>query len=79
MNERSVKKRQEASSQWAGTAGELIDKFVNKNMSMAYEFDNLTVDIPNAHGPGGDHIGSVKWIINGKVTVAIETYDKSKG
>jgi hypothetical protein len=79
MNKRSIKKRQETSSQWAGTAGQLVDSFVNKKMSLAYDFDNLTIDIPNAHGPGGDYVGSAKWIINGKIVITTETYDKSKG
>lgn len=78
MNERSIKKRQETSSQWGGTAGQLIDNFVNKKMSMAYDFDNLTIDIPKAHGPNGDYIGSAKWVINGKIVITTETYDKSK-
>jgi len=79
MNERSIKKRQETSSQWAGTAGQLIDSFVNKKMSVTYDFNNLTIDIPNAHGPNGDYVGSGKWIINGKIVITTETYDKSKG
>jgi hypothetical protein len=48
-------------------------------MSLTYDFDNLTIDIPNAHGPGGDYVGSAKWIINGKIVITTETYDKSKG
>ena len=79
MNERSIKKRQETSSQWAGTAGQLIDSLVNKKMSVTYDFDNLTIDISNAHGPSGDYVGSGKWIINGKIVITTETYDKSKG
>jgi hypothetical protein len=78
MNEQSNKERQETSGQWAGMAGQLIDKFVGKNMSMTYNFDNLTIDIPKAQGPDGNRIGSAQWIINGKIIITTETYDKSK-
>lgn len=78
MNEYSDRERQETYSQWAGMAGQLIDKFVGKNMSMTYKFDNLTIDIPKAQGPNGNQIGSAQWIINGKIIITTETYDKSK-
>jgi hypothetical protein len=45
-------------------------------MSMTYEFDNLTIDIPSARGPGGTDIGGAEWKINGKVTITTETYQK---
>ena len=50
MNEHSKKERQETSGQWAEMAGQLIDKFVGKNMSMAYDFENLAINIPKAQG-----------------------------
>jgi hypothetical protein len=78
MNEHSNKERQEASGEWVGMAGQLIDKFVGKNMSMTYNFENLTIDIPKAQGPDGNRIGSAQWIINGKIIITTETYDKSK-
>ena len=78
MNEHSIRERQDTSSQWAQMAGQLIDKFVGKNMSMTYKFDNLTIDLPKAQGPDGSQIGSAQWIINGKIIITTETYDKSK-
>jgi hypothetical protein len=78
MNEHSNRGRQESYGQWAGMAGQLIDKFVGKNMSMTYKFDNLTIDIPKAQGPNGNQIGSAQWIINGKIIITTETYDKIK-
>ena len=47
-------------------------------MSMTYDFQNLTIDIPKAEGPGGKHMGSVQWTINGKITITSETYDINK-
>ena len=45
-------------------------------MAMTYNFDNLTIDMPNAQGPGGRHLGSVKWTINRKAIIATEAYKK---
>jgi hypothetical protein len=47
-------------------------------MAMTYNFDNLTIDMPKLRGPGGQHLGSVKWTINGKVIIATEAYKKNK-
>ncbi len=67
----------ELSNKWAETAEHLIDRFVAKNISMAYEFQQLTIDIPKAEAPGGRHIGSVRWTLNGRVRITAETYDKN--
>jgi hypothetical protein len=64
------------SGQWAEVIGQLTDRLTGKNMSMTYEFDNLTIDIPGARGPGGTDIGGAEWKINGKVTITTETHQK---
>ena len=66
MSEKSDTPSQETSTQWAEIIGQLVDKLVGKNMAMTHNFDNLTIDMPKARGPGGQHLGSVKWTINGK-------------
>ena len=71
------KMTQEASNQWAEIAGQIIDKLIGKNMSMTYDFQNLIIDIPKAQGPGGKHMGSVQWTINGKIIITSEAYDKN--
>ena len=63
-------------SHWTEVVGQLMEKITGKNMSMTYEFDDLTIDIPSARGPGGREIGGVQWKINGKVTIITETYQK---
>ena len=73
----SDKTTQETSNQWAELTGQIIDKLVGKNMSMTYEFQNLIIDIPKAQGPGGKHMGSVQWTINGKIIITSEAYDKN--
>ena len=57
----------ESTNKWAEIAGQLIDKIVGKNMSMTYDFQQLTIDMPKAEGPDGKHMGSVQWTINGRI------------
>ena len=64
------------SSHLTEVVGQLMEKLTGKNMSMTYEFDDLTIDIPSARGPGGRDLGGVQWKINGKFTITTETYQK---
>jgi len=73
----SDKTSQETSNQWAELTGQIIDKLIDKNMSMTYDFQKLTIDIPKAEGPGGKHMGSVQWTINDKIIITSEAYDKN--
>jgi hypothetical protein len=73
----SDKTSQETSNQWAELTGQIIDKLIGKNMSMSYDFQNLIIDIPKAQGPGGKHMGSVQWTINGKIIITSEAYDRN--
>ena len=50
MNEQTSSSQ---SSHWTEVVGQLMEKLTGKNMSMTYEFDDLTIDIPSARGPGG--------------------------
>ena len=62
---------------WAEIIEQLIDRLIGKNMTMTYDFQRLTIDVPKAEGPGGEHIGSVQWTVNGKVIITSEVHDKS--
>ena len=73
MNEQTASSQ---SSHWSEVVGQLMENLTGKNMSMNYEFDDLTIDIPSARGPGGRDLGGVQWKINGKVTIITETYQK---
>ena len=66
-----------STDKWGEIAGQIADKLVGKNMSMTYEFQRLTIDIPKAEAPGGKYIGSVQWTINGKVVIKTEAHEKS--
>ena len=67
---------QESSNKWAEIAGQVIDKVIGKNMSMTYDFQHLTIDMPKAEGPGGKHVGSAQWTINGRIVITSEVHDK---
>jgi hypothetical protein len=73
MNEQTSSSQ---SSHWTEVVGQLMEKLTGKNMSMTYEFDDITIDIPSARGPGGRDLGAVQWKINGKVIITTETYQK---
>ena len=75
MNEQTSSSSSQ-SSHWTEVVGQLMEKLTGKNMSMTYEFDDLTIDVPSARGPGGRNLGGVQWKINGKVTIITETYQK---
>jgi hypothetical protein len=75
MNEQTLSQ----SSHWAEVIGQITDKLTGKNMSMTYEFDDLTIDIPSAMGPGGMNIGGAEWKINSKIAITTETYQKGSG
>ena len=68
---------QRSPDRWAEIIEQLIDRLIGKNMSITYDFNNLTIDVPKAEGPTGEHIGSVKWTINGKIIITSEVHDKS--
>jgi protein subunit release factor B len=66
----------ESSNKWGEIAGQIIDKVIGKNMSMTYDFQQLTIDMPRAEGPGGKHVGSAQWTINGRIVITSEVHDK---
>ena len=66
---------QQATSQWAEIIGQLFDRLTGKGASVAYNFDNLVIDMPRAQGPGGKDLGSAKWTVNGRVVITAETHE----
>ena len=67
MNEQSQ------SSHWTEVVGQLMENLTGKNMSMTYEFDDLTIDIPSARGPGGRDSW---WRYNGRLMVKLQLPQK---
>ncbi|MGA9149504.1 MAG: hypothetical protein WBZ36_02915 [Candidatus Nitrosopolaris sp.] len=68
----------ESTNKWTEIAGQLIDRILGKDVSMTCDFRQLTIDLPKAEGPGGMHMGSVQWTINGKITITCEAYEKTR-
>jgi hypothetical protein len=69
-NNDSNKGQQQKVSQFSEIATKLVDKLVDKDVSVTYTFNKLEIDIPSAHGPGGRELGGAKWVIDGKINIA---------
>ena len=78
MSQTSNQPTHESQNNWAELVGQIIDRVIGKNMSMTYDFQQLTIDMPKAEGPDGKHMGSVQWTINGKIIITSNAYDKNK-
>ncbi|MER5175575.1 MAG: hypothetical protein ABJB76_00020 [Candidatus Nitrosocosmicus sp.] len=69
-NENNSNKEKQKVSQYSEIITKLVEKLVSKDVSVTYTFDNLEIDIPSAHGPGGKELGGAKWVIDGKITIS---------
>jgi hypothetical protein len=63
-------------SEWVDLISSLFDRLTGKEAVVTYEFDNLTINIPRASGPGGKDLGSAEWTINGKLIIKAEANPK---
>ncbi len=70
--------QQQKVSQFSEIATKLVDKLLNKDVSVTYTFNNLEIEVPSAHGPGGKELGGGKWIIDGKINISTKstTHDR---
>ena len=71
------KTTQRSPDRWTEIIEQLIDRLIGKTMSMTYDFQRLTIDIPKAEGPDGEHFGSVQWTVNGKIVITSEVHGKN--
>jgi hypothetical protein len=62
-------KSKKVPNQWMEVIAQLFDRLTGKGGSAAYTFENLIIDIPRAAGPQGLDLGSVQWIINGRLVM----------
>jgi len=82
----SDKKRQDGeydsqghdSGKWTELLTQIVDKLTGKDVSIKYEFVNLEIDVPKATGPGGQELGSARWMINGNVIISSKVEGKEK-
>jgi hypothetical protein len=68
-NSTKNEKSTEQTTQWANLLTELFDRLTGKGAEVAYNFENLEIDIPRAAGPQGSELGSAKWVINGRLSI----------
>src|ERR687891_2738548 len=61
---------QQKASHWSELISKVIEKVIDKDVSVTYTFDHLEIDVPSAHGPGGRELGGAKWVVDGKITIA---------
>ncbi len=66
-------------SHWSELMAKVIEKVIDKDVSVSYTFNHLEIDVPSAHGPGGRELGGAKWVIDGKITISTtSTHNDSK-
>jgi hypothetical protein len=70
QQQQQQQQQQEKASQYSEIAAKLIDKLLDKDVSLTYTFDHLEIDIPSARGPGGKELVGAKWVIDGKINIA---------
>ena len=68
-NDSGSSKEQKA-SHWSELISKVIEKVIDKDVSVSYNFNHLEIDVPSAHGPGGRELGGAKWVIDGKITIS---------
>ena len=68
---------QQKASHWSELISKVIEKVIDKYVSVTYTFDHLEIDVPSAHGPGGRDLGGAKWVIDGKITIATTSLSSS--
>jgi hypothetical protein len=68
---------QEKASHWSELISKVIEKVIDKDVSVTYTFDQLEIDVPSAHGPGGRELGGAKWVVDGKITIATTSLSSS--
>jgi hypothetical protein len=68
---------QQKASHWSELISKVIEKVIDKDVSVTYTFDHLEIDVPSAHGPGGRELGGAKWVVNGRITIATTSTSSS--
>lgn len=74
MSESKVSEQQKTATQWPDLLGELFDRLTGKEAVITYSFRSLEVEIPRAAGPGGQSLGSAKWVFNGDLVIRAQSH-----
>ena len=78
MGKINQSEQERTATQWADLMGELFDRLTGKEAVMSYSFRNLELDIPRAAGPGGQDLGSAKWVINGELVIKAQAHKSTE-
>lgn len=77
MSESKVSDQQKMSTQWPDLLRQLFDRLTGKEAVITYSFRSLEVEIPRAAGPGGQSLGSAKWVFNGDLVIKAQSHSQS--
>ena len=67
-----IMEKESTSDQWVDLLSELFNRLTGKEAVVEYSFENFTIEVPEAAGPGGKSLGSARWTINGKLVIKAE-------
>lgn len=59
---------------WPDLAIGLYDRLTGRNAEIAYDFDNLHVQIPSGTGSEAEH---AEWVLHGTVKIRTQDLDKN--
>jgi hypothetical protein len=78
MSKSEISEQQKTATQWPDMVGQLFDRLTGKEAVIAYSFRSLEVEIPRAAGPGGQSLGSAKWVFNGDLVIKAQSQTSPK-
>ncbi|HEY7573513.1 MAG TPA: hypothetical protein VH796_19300 [Nitrososphaeraceae archaeon] len=76
MSQNEASKQQKMDTQWPDFIGQLFDRLTGKEAIITYSFRSLEVEIPRAAGPGGQSLGSAKWVFNGDLVIKAQSHSQ---
>ena len=78
MSKSEISEQQKTATQWPDMVGQPFDRLTGKEAVITYSFRSLEVEIPRAAGPGGQSLGSAKWVFNGDLVIKAQSQTSHK-
>jgi hypothetical protein len=78
MSKSEISEQQKTATRWPDMVGQLFDRLTGKEAVITYSFRSLEVEIPRAAGPGGQSLGSAKWVFNGDLVIKAQSQTSHK-
>jgi hypothetical protein len=78
MSESKTSEKQKMETQWPDLLGQLFDRLTGKEAIISYGFRNLEIEVPRAAGPGGQNLGSAKWVLNGDLVIKAQSHKSNE-